>query len=124
MLGQAHSVATFGYCLFVGLGLQFCLQQLKSCSTEADLATEQYSIFSLLTVTLVVASAGYCVYCVCVNVFILLYCEATSYRFYCLWLNVGRGYRSIHFRIHGATSVSTHIINKHPFHRQQYMPMS
>lgn len=49
-----------------------------------------------------------------------------SYQFCSIWLSVSRGHRSMHFRIHLAISVSSHINNKHSqlFHWQPFMPRS
>ena len=52
-------------------------------------------------------------FCSLIWVIIHLYCEALSCHFWSIWLNLSRQYSHLHFRVQPATSISSHIINKH-----------
>lgn len=64
--------------------------------------------------------------CGIIRVIVHLPCEATSYYCCSIWLNLTRTFRSVHFRIHPATSISNHLFSKTPvtqFPCQPYMSM-
>ncbi len=104
MLCQAFTAADFSYCII-------CLLSLVPSSAsethtqsgwdqEIDLAISEYPTF------LPSKTPGFWV-------IVHLYYEAPSNQLCYIWLNLGREYIPLHFRIHPADSVFCHVITKH-----------
>ncbi len=109
MLCQVFTAATLSCCLFVGLSaFSLVFSNWKACSIGLRSGDwlGHWRIFHFFAFKKV-SSCFRSMF----RVIIHLHCEAASYQFCSIWLNVSREYSHKDLRIY--TSISSYIINKH-----------